>query len=54
MRKLLCYFLAIAFTTNAFAWGQKGHDVVAYIAECKLTPAVAQKVTKALNGHSLV
>lgn len=54
MRKLLCYILAIAFTTNAFAWGQKGHDVVAYIAECNLSPAVAQKVTKALNGHSLV
>lgn len=54
MRHLICQILALAFVTNAFAWGQKGHDVVAYIAENHLSPAVAQKVTKALEGHSMV
>lgn len=54
MRRLLCFFIAVVCATNAFAWGQKGHDVVAYIAECHLTPATAQKVAQVLNGHSLV
>lgn len=54
MRYLVCQFLALIIATNAFAWGQKGHDVVAYIAENHLSPAVAQKVTRVLEGHSLV
>ncbi len=54
MRHIICQFFALLFVTNAFAWGQKGHDVVAYVAENHLSPAVAQKVTKVLEGHSLV
>ena len=38
----------------SFGWGQKGHDVVAYIAECNLTPEAYQKVVKKLGDHSLV
>lgn len=38
----------------SFGWGQKGHDTVAYIAECNLTPEAYQKVVKALGNHSLV
>ena len=37
-----------------FAWGQKGHDVVAYIAECNLSPRAYKKVVAALEGHSPV
>ena len=31
-----------------------GHDVVAYIAECNLSPEVYQKVVKKLDNHSLI
>lgn len=40
--------------TPLFAWGPKGHDVVAYIAECHLTPRAARSIDRALEGHSLV
>ncbi len=46
--------LGVAASLNAFAWGQKGHDVVAYIAECHLTPTAAEKVAAVLGGRSLV
>lgn len=46
--------LALSFTLEAFAWGQKGHDVVAYIAECNLTSRAAKNVTRVLEGHSPV
>lgn len=39
---------------SAFGWGQKGHDVTAYIAECHLTPAAAEKIDKVLGGHAPV
>lgn len=55
----LCYrnTLIIAFTLvglNAFGWGQKGHDVTAYIAEQHLTPATKQAVERLFDGNSLV
>ena len=46
--------LALCATLPSFGWGQKGHDVVAYIAECNLQPKVYQKVVDRLGGHSLV
>ena len=46
--------LALCATLPSFGWGQKGHDVVAYIAECNLQPKVYQKVVDKLGGHSLV
>lgn len=49
---LLCCWLAAA--GNAFGWGQKGHDVTAYIAECHLTPAAAARIDSLLGGHSPV
>ena len=52
--KLFTMFAAVLFSVEAFAWGQKGHDVVAYVAECNLSPVVAKRVTAALDGHSLV
>lgn len=37
-----------------FGWGQKGHDVTAYIAEQHLTPATKAAVDSILDGKSLV
>lgn len=54
MRRLLLIICAICASLQCFAWGQKGHDAVAYIAECNLEPEVYQKVVKVLGGHSLV
>ncbi len=39
---------------SAFSWGQKGHDTVAYIAECHLTPATASAISELLDGKSIV
>lgn len=41
-------------TMQVFGWGQKGHDVTAYIAECHLTPKAAKQIDKVLDGHSIV
>lgn len=46
-----------AFTLSAlsaFGWGQKGHDTVAYIAECNLTPEVKAAAEELLDGKSIV
>lgn len=37
-----------------FAWGQKGHDTVAFIAENHLTPKTLAAVTDLLDGKSIV
>ena len=37
-----------------FGWGQKGHDTVAYIAECHLTPTTKSAVEEILDGKSIV
>ncbi|MCH5225405.1 MAG: S1/P1 nuclease [Muribaculaceae bacterium] len=39
---------------SAFPWGQKGHDVTAYIAENHLTPETYAQVTELLDGKSMV
>lgn len=54
MKKLIIFLLSLLVVHGAYAWGQKGHDVTAYIAECHLTPEAAEKIDKALGGHSLV
>lgn len=38
----------------ASAWGQKGHDVTAYIAEQHLTPTTKGAVESLLDGRSIV
>ena len=40
--------------TSAYAWGPKGHDVVAAIAEQHLTPKAKRKINKLLEGKSIV
>ena len=54
MKRTLIIVLALLTHFTSFGWGQKGHDVVAYIAECNLAPEVYQKVAKKLGNHSLV
>ena len=52
MKKLITIML-LAFTVQtAAAWGPKGHDAVAYIAECNVNKRVKAKVMEALGGHT--
>ncbi len=39
---------------TAYGWGQKGHDVICYIAECHLTPRAKAMVAELLDGRSMV
>lgn len=54
MKKLFIFLAGLLAAQSVLAWGQKGHDVTAYIAECHLTPEAAEKIDKVLGGHSLV
>jgi len=54
MKKLSITLFGLLLSISAFGWGQKGHDVTAYIAECNLTPEAACQVDKILGGHSPV
>lgn len=54
MKKSLLFFAALITAVQAFAWGQKGHDVTAYIAEQHLTPAAKAAVDSILEGKSMV
>ena len=53
MKRFLLILISALYALTGFCWGQKGHDVVAYIAECNLKPKTYKKVVKALDGHSL-
>ncbi len=53
-RNSLLLITALFCALQAFAWGQKGHDVTAFIAEKHLTEHAKAKITAALDGHSLV
>ena len=53
--KRIIFILAMSLTvTYAWAWGQKGHDTTAAIAERHLTPATKAAVDSLLSGQSLV
>ena len=54
MKRFILFAISVCTALTSFGWGQKGHDVVAYIAECNLQPAVYQRVVDKLGGHSLV
>lgn len=54
MKKLLFILICLFAAREAAAWGQKGHDITAYIAECHLTSKAAAKIDKVLGGHSPV
>lgn len=46
--------LLCASASQAFGWGQKGHDTVCFIAENHLTPATKSAVESLLGGKSIV
>ncbi len=46
--------IGIMSSLAAFGWGQKGHDTVAYIAECHLTPEAKGAAEQLLDGKSIV
>lgn len=54
MKRISFFAVLVAVALNAFAWGQKGHDVTAYIAEQHLTPATRAAVDSLLQGKSMV
>ncbi len=54
MKRTFINTLMMVFAIAAFGWGQKGHDVTAYIAEQHLTPATAAAVAEILEGKSPV
>ncbi|MEG1405245.1 MAG: S1/P1 nuclease [Alistipes sp.] len=54
MKKLFILIVCLLAAKDLFAWGQKGHDITTYIAECHLTPEAAEKIDKILAGHSMV
>lgn len=54
-KHLLLGTMAIALThVSSWGWGQKGHDVTAYIAEQHLTPTTRAAIDKTLDGKSIV
>lgn len=54
LAKHLLSFGLLMGSLSAFGWGQKGHDVTAYIAENHLTPATYKAVSDLLDGKSIV
>ena len=50
-RNFLLLIAALFCTAQAFAWGQKGHDVTAFIAENHLTDNAKSKIVAALDGR---
>lgn len=54
-RKIFSSVTALLFgVVFAFGWGQKGHDVTAYIAEKHLTATTRAAVDNLLDGKSIV
>lgn len=54
MKNILALTLALCISLSAMAWGPKGHDTVAYIAEQNLSRRALKKAQRVLGGHSLV
>ena len=52
-RSFISIFMSVA-AISAFGWGQKGHDVTAFIAENHLTPTTRAAVDSLLEGRSMV
>ncbi|MEE1099471.1 MAG: S1/P1 nuclease [Alistipes sp.] len=54
MKRLLLILSLITLSLPTFAWGPKGHDVVAYVAECHLSKRAAAQLDELLGGYSPV
>jgi hypothetical protein len=53
-KNILATGLLLFSSVSALAWGQKGHDTTAFIAENHLTPITRAVVDELLNGKSMV
>ena len=54
MKKLsVCLLTAVlcCWCATAFGWGKIGHDAIADIAECNLTPKAKKNIEKLLGGR---
>lgn len=51
---MIMALLLLTGATPLFAWGPKGHDVVATIAEAHLRPRARRAIDRALEGQSLL
>ncbi len=51
---ILLSFTLLSFSVNAFAWGQKGHDIICSIAEANLSNKAKKSIKKILDQHSIV
>lgn len=54
MKKIFLFIVIASTALSCFGWGQKGHDVVAFIAEKHLQPEVLAHVEEVLGNKSLV
>lgn len=54
MKRILLNIVMLTSVLSAMSWSQKGHDVVANIAQRHLTPATAAAVDSLLDGKSMV
>lgn len=50
---ILLAAIFFCYCGSAFGWGKSGHDAIAYIAECNLTPKAKKNIEKYLD-HSIV
>ncbi len=46
-------FAALANSIPASGWGEKGHNVIAHIAQAHLTGKAERKITRLLEGHNM-
>lgn len=54
MKRILLNIVMLTSVLTAMSWSQKGHDVVANIAQRHLTPETAAAVDSLLDGKSMV
>lgn len=54
MRRVFMVLLATSLTLSASAWGPKGHDVVASVAENHLSKRALKRIEAVLDGESMV
>ncbi len=54
MKKFIVIAIAVCMALDLSAWGRLGHDAIAYIAECNLTPKAKKIISDYLDGRSIV
>lgn len=54
MKRFLLILLTSSIAINGYAWGPKGHDAIAYIAECNLKKSTKKRVEAILDNKSMV